>query len=80
MQPINRRSFLETSYLGASIALLGAGTHSAIADESKSPLIPAPKPTKNYRAAAIGWTGHGDFGRYFAAVYIVKKQLAGRRA
>jgi predicted dehydrogenase len=62
VQPIDRRSFLETSYLGASIALLGAGAQSAIAEESKSPLIPAPKPKKNYRAAAIGWTGRGDFG------------------
>ena len=63
MQTIDRRSFLENSGLGISIAaLLAAADLPALADEAKASAEPQPPLKKTYRAAAIGSTGHGDFG------------------
>jgi predicted dehydrogenase len=62
VQPFDRRTFLTSSCAGASVALFTAFANSGIASEPTLPTIPPPQPKKKYRAAAIGWTGHGDFG------------------
>jgi predicted dehydrogenase len=60
---LDRRSFLERTLTGLSTAaLVAAADASARADESEvRDSVRAPL-SKTYRAAAIGSTGHGDFG------------------
>lgn len=63
MPILNRRSFLETSCVSASVAtLLGVTSAPARADEITVKLTPQSPLKKTYRAAAIGSTGRGDFG------------------
>jgi predicted dehydrogenase len=61
---LNRRSFLETTCVGASVAALLVATDSAVSAEKPTPTTSKPLTPlkKTYRAAAIGSTGHGDFG------------------
>lgn len=63
MDTFDRRGFLEKSCVGASIAaLLAAADQPVRAEDVKLPAAPLPAIKKTYRAAAIGSTGHGDFG------------------
>jgi predicted dehydrogenase len=60
---IDRRSFLGRSLAGMSTAAFFAGTDSsARAEESEVRANILAPLSKTYRAAAIGSTGHGDFG------------------
>lgn len=63
MHTIDRRSFLENSCVGVSIAAFSASAdRPARAEELKFLVEPRPPLKGTYRAAAIGSTGHGDFG------------------
>ena len=63
MNTIDRRSFLERSFAGISTAAFFVGTDSpARAEESEIRANTFAPLSKTYRAAAIGSTGHGDFG------------------
>ena len=60
---LDRRSFLEASCAGISIAaMLAAADVHAQSDEVTVNPTPRSPLKKTYRAAAIGSTGHGDFG------------------
>jgi predicted dehydrogenase len=62
MSKFDRRAFLQKSCVGASLTALAAVTEPRIqAEEPKTSTI-ARGLRKTYRAAAIGSTGHGDFG------------------
>lgn len=63
MNTIDRRSFLGRSFVGISTAAFFAGNDSpAQAEESNVRANTLAPLSKTYRAAAIGSTGHGDFG------------------
>ncbi len=60
---INRRAFLEKACIGSSLAALSAvGELPGFAQAPQFGDTKLPALKKKYRAAAIGSTGHGDFG------------------
>ncbi|MFO0789318.1 MAG: Gfo/Idh/MocA family oxidoreductase [Pirellulales bacterium] len=64
MGHLNRRSFLTRAAAGVSTLALATAANLAVleAEESKPSALSFPPLKKKYRAAAVGSTGHGDFG------------------
>ncbi|MEX2171491.1 MAG: Gfo/Idh/MocA family oxidoreductase [Pirellulales bacterium] len=63
MNNFDRRAFLEKSCVGASLTALLAAVERPLRAEGSAVLAkPQAALKKTYRAAAIGSTGHGDFG------------------
>lgn len=72
MSGFSRREFLTVSVAGGSLAALSTKTATGQFQTLNMPSLytEISKPlSKNYRAAAIGWTGHGNFGHGLDKVF-----------
>ena len=63
MKELNRREFLDKSACGLAIGFTAANSMAQVMSDIETASIATPRPLrKTYRAAAIGSTGHGNFG------------------